>query len=41
MTDWGRAQLRVYDGFGRQIYYSEDIVEAQGNRAWHEIGLRT
>lgn len=38
MTDWGRAQLRVYDGFGRQIYYSEDIVEAQGNRAWHEIG---
>ncbi|HRP25936.1 hypothetical protein, partial [Thauera sp.] len=38
MTDWGRAQLRVYDGLGRQIYYTEDIIEAQGNRAWHEIG---
>lgn len=38
MSDWTNVQLRVYDDFGRQIYYADDIIEAQGNRVWHEIG---
>ena len=37
MTNW-TAKLRVYDDLGNQIYYSEDIMEAQGNSIWHEIG---
>ena len=38
MTDWARAQLQVYNDSGAELYRSEDIIEAQGNRIWHEIG---
>lgn len=38
MTSWSNAQLRVYDDFGRQLYYSEDVIDSQNNLVWHEIG---
>jgi len=38
MTSWSNAKLRVYDELGKQIYFSEDVIDAQNSLVWHEIG---